>query len=186
MINSPELTEQELDQLRYPVGKLQLQEQYSPRQLDELIHKIEIFPADLLQVTSQLKKEDLNYRYRPGGWNIREIIHHISDSHTNAYIRIKLALTEENPTVKPYDENKWVLTADALSDDMEGSLSIIKNLHKKMIMILKSVSHKDLERTYYHPDMKRNVALSQLLGIYGWHGHHHLAQINVALEKKFR
>ena len=179
------LSEQELEQLKYPTGKMLYEEVYTPEIIQKLITKIEQFPSDLKETAKNLKKEDLNCKYRPEGWNIKQIIHHISDSHLNAYIRTKLALTEENPTVKPYNEKAWALTIDALDDNFESSILIIENIHKKLISILKSLELKDFDRTYFHPDMKRNVPLTNLLSIYAWHGHHHLAHIQTALAKRF-
>jgi hypothetical protein len=179
------LSEQELEQLKYPTGKLQWETEYTPEVIRKLIAKIEQFPADLRTLAGSLTKEDLSYGYRPGGWNIRQIIHHISDSHINAYIRTKLAITEENPTIKPYDENKWAAMVDANDDNIEVSILITENIHKKLVPILKSLDFEDFDRTYYHPDMKRDVPLGQLLSIYAWHGHHHLGQIKTALLKRF-
>ncbi len=179
------LSEDELEQLKYPTGKLSYEQHYSDTIRENLITRIERLPADLRAVTISLQAVELSYRYRPDAWNIRQIIHHVSDSHINAYIRLKLTLTEDNPTIKPYNENKWAVTTDALQDNLELSLSITENIHKKLVLLLRNMKEADFERTYFHPEMKRNVPLTHLLSMYAWHGHHHLAQIKVAREKKF-
>jgi hypothetical protein len=179
------MNERELELLKYPTGKLEFQAEYSPLVIAGFIENIEQLPAYLKEILKTVKETDLGYRYRPNGWNIRQIVHHIGDSHMNALIRAKLTLTEENPTIKPYDENKWAALADTNSADISISIPIIEGVHKRLVLLLKSLDHKEYSRTYYHPESKREFTLAQLLNIYSWHGKHHVGQIKVALNKKF-
>lgn len=185
MSNTTSLTEQELESLKYPVGKLAWENEYTPEVIDSLIRHIETFPTLLNSTAQQLKESDLAYSYRPGGWNIRQIIHHLADSHSNGLIRNKLALTEENPTIKPYNENKLAALADSLVMPIDASVLILNGVHARWSYLLRSMQHGDFSRTYFHPEHQKTWSLAQLLSIYAWHGRHHIGHITTALEQKF-
>jgi hypothetical protein len=179
------MTTSELEQLKYPEGKIQWETDYTPEVLNALIEKIEAQPGKLYQTVHALSLEQLKYSYRPGGWNVQQIIHHIADSSLNAYIRTKLTLTEDRPVIKPYNENKWADLFDSEHADFLVSVHMLDTIHKRWVVLLKSLNANDFDREYFHPEMDRNVSLKHLVSIYAWHGDHHIAQIKVALEKKF-
>ena len=175
----------ELEALKYPTGKLEWEKDYSMAVIQSLIDKIEKQPDNLREVVQGISADNQNYSYRPGGWTIRQIIHHVSDSHLNAYIRTKLALTEDCPTIKPYDENKWADLFDTAHADFLISVHLLDTIHKRWVILLRSLKREDFDREYFHPEMKRKVPLTHLLSIYAWHGDHHIGQIRGALKNKF-
>ena len=146
---------------------------------------MEALPALLENTIKSIPVIDLKYKYRPEGWNIAQIVHHLADSHANFHTRLRLTLTEELPTVKPYDENKWALLTDANDTNFEASLNILKGVHVRAVQLLNTLTEKDFARQYHHPDNKKDFSLFWLLSLYAWHGKHHVAQIKNALEHKF-
>lgn len=132
---------------------------------------------------SVIKK--LALHYRPEGWTIRQVVHHCADSHSNAFTRFKLALTEENPSIKPYKENLWAELPDVTTAPVDWSLKIIANIHKRWVVLLKSMSIADFERTYFHPESNRVWKLFEVLALYAWHCNHHLAHVKQAKKMKF-
>lgn len=166
----------------YPIGKLLLPATYSEAVINKLIQDIHVLPEHLKAVSKKInKKKKLTYSYREGGWNVEQIIHHIADSHMNALVRFKLALTENNPTVKPYDENLWAETVDNQLP-VKNSIRLLKAIHAKWTILLENMDKNDFKRTYFHPEMNRTVSLEEMLATYAWHGKHHVAQIAVALK----
>lgn len=178
------ISEQELESLKFPDGRLNFEASYSPEVIDRLIAEIEQFPPHLNNLAQSLKQSDLEYRYRPGSWTVRQILHHLADSHSNGLIRNKLALTEDNPTIKPYDENAFAALPDS-EMTVDSSVLMINGIHARWSYLLRSMKHGDFARTYFHPENKKQWSIAQLLNIYAWHGKHHLAQIKVALQHKF-
>lgn len=166
----------DIEFLKYPIGKFKLPEQVSPEMIDEAIVQIKSFPSHLFKAVSPLSFVQLDMPYRPGGWTVRQLIHHCADSHMNAFIRFKLALTESNPTVKPYDEAAWANLSDA-SLPIESSLAIIQAIHFKWGKLLDSMKSEDFKKTYFHPEKKRNQELEEVTLMYAWHSQHHLAHI---------
>lgn len=166
----------------YPIGKLLLPATYSEAVINKLIQDIHVLPEQLKAVSKKInKKKKLTYSYREGGWNVEQIIHHIADSHMNALVRFKLTLTENNPTVKPYDENLWAETVDNQLP-VKNSIRLLKAIHAKWTILLENMDKNDFKRTYFHPEMNRTVSLEEMLATYAWHGKHHVAQIAVALK----
>lgn len=166
----------------YPIGKLLLPATYSEAVINKLIQDIHVLPEQLKAVSKKInKKKKLTYSYREGGWNVEQIIHHIADSHMNALVRFKLSLTENNPTVKPYDENLWAETVDNQLP-VKNSIRLLKAIHAKWTILLENMDKNDFKRTYFHPEMNRTVSLEEMLATYAWHGKHHVAQIAVALK----
>lgn len=173
---------EELNLRIYPLGKLKQPEDYTETVINKLIQDIRILPDHLKSVSKKLnKKKKLEYSYRDGGWNVAQLIHHIADSHLNAFIRFKLALTENNPIIKPYDENLWSETAD-IELPVKTSIRLIKALHSKWTALLENMDKNDLKRTFFHPEHNRRISLQEALAMYAWHGKHHVAQIEVALK----
>lgn len=166
----------------YPIGKLVYPASYNETELNKLIQDIRILPEQLKAVCKKVnKKKKLQYTYREGGWTIEQIVHHIADSHLNAFIRFKLALTENNPTIKPYDQNLWAETTD-IQLPLKVSVRLVKSIHAKWVNLLENMDKNDWKRTFYHPEYNKTITLEQTLALYAWHGKHHVAQIEVALK----
>jgi DinB family protein len=171
-----------LEDLKYPVGKFtKVSGSLGNAERAGFINDIEQTPAIIRSLVKGLTDAQLATPYRPGGWTIRQVVHHVPDSHMNAYIRFKLAVTEENPTIKPYEEARWAELVDGRSEPIAASLDLLEALHKRWVVFLRSMSAADFGRTYFHPEMKSAVTLDQALAIYGWHGKHHAAHIRQAL-----
>ncbi|NNK81075.1 MAG: putative metal-dependent hydrolase [Flavobacteriales bacterium] len=169
--------------LRFPIGEF-----IKPTSLDlptrsKYIEIIADFHSKMVQISSGLK-EELNWRYRPDGWTIAQVIHHCSDSHMNALIRFKLTLTEDSPTIRPYFEDRWAELADTLESNIENPLEIIKGVHNRWTILLNSMKNSDFEKHYVHPELGETYTLDQALANYEWHCRHHFAHIEQALEHK--
>lgn len=161
---------------RYPIGKYQPQP-YSERQREEWINDIRFLPASLENEIINMDEAELNSPYREGGWTIKQLVHHVADSHMNAYIRFKLALTEENPTIKTYDEKKWAELSDTANLPCNVSLTLLHALHLRWHELLKNMNTGDWDKTVFHPEHKKQLTLWFLLGMYSWHGRHHVAHV---------
>ncbi|CAM4290439.1 metal-dependent hydrolase [Bacillus manliponensis] len=159
--------------LRYPIGLFTYKEEIDS--IEKWIQEIEELPTKLKVATENLNEEQLNTPYRPGGWTVRQVVHHVADSHINSYTRFKLALTEENPTIKPYMEEKWAELSDSQLP-IEVSLTLLESLHTRWTHLLRSLSAADLEKAFYHPDTGA-TKLKVAIGLYAWHGKHHTAHI---------
>ncbi len=167
--------------LKYPIGKFIKPETINDTTIRQWIGDIEQFPELLETLVEPLSIEQLNWRYRPDGWMIKQVVHHCADSHINSLIRFKLALTEDAPTIRPYFEDRWAALVDSLDDDLSDSLLLIKGLHSKWATLLNSLSEQDLDKTFIHPEHGKSFTLRENIGIYAWHGHHHLGHIRQAL-----
>lgn len=161
--------------IRYPIGSFQPVEEITSNKLEAWINDIEELPALLRNVVKNLSNEKVDTPYRPGGWTVRQVIHHLADSHMNAYIRLKLTLTEETPTVKAYDENKWAELVD-YSLPIETSLLLLESLHVHWTYLLRHLTPEDMKRKFLHPE-NGEVTLDRLIALYAWHGKHHVAHI---------
>lgn len=168
-----------LEALKYPAGKFKAPEAFTKELLTGYIKDISAFPSLIKAEVSALGDKGLGLQYRPGSWTIRQIVHHCADSHMNAFIRFKLALTEDNPTVKPYVEQRWAELSDSLGNP-GPSLQILEGLHARWTDLLLSIDKDALKRTFFHPEHKKEVKLEEVLGLYAWHGNHHLAHIKQA------
>lgn len=168
-----------MEALKYPIGKLVVPETITETHLRTWIDQIAEFPTLLRQEVKDLTPDQLEWRYRPGGWCIRQVIHHCADSHLNSQARFKLALTEERPTIKPYLENKWAELADSNSP-IEWSLDFLDALHRKWIFLLKNLSPADFEKDYFHPERNQYLTLKWTVALYAWHGRHHLGHLKLA------
>ncbi len=170
------MTETNLDELKYPIGKFEYEGELTEVLKNKYIRDFEEAPSLLRNAVKGLTDEQLNTTYRPGGWTIKQVVHHLPDSHMNSYIRFKLALTEDNPAVKPYDENLWAQLADSINTPVPVSLDLFDSLHKRFVTLLKSMTLEDYGKTFLHPK-NGLVSLGKTLGIYAWHGKHHVAHI---------
>ena len=170
------MTELELNKLRYPIGGMPTPLTFNELELKNWILDIERFPAQFRTATQNLTPSQLDTPYRPKGWTVRQVVHHVADSHINAYIRLKNALTEDNPTIKPYEEHLWAELPDSKMP-IEISLKIIENIHLRMVEILRGLSETDFQRTFFHPGSQKTFSIKTLAAMYSWHGQHHLAHI---------
>lgn len=177
------MEETELYQLQYPIGKPQLPELISVEQRTDWIAILEALPDRMAQLVTPLSEAQLEQPYREGGWTIRQVIHHVSDSHHHSYIRFKWALTEEDPVIKPYQEKEWANLFDTRTAPISLSLLHLSAVHAKLVQLLRGLTEEQWQRTFRHPEGNRQVTLSQNLGHYVWHGNHHYAHIKNALDK---
>ena len=162
--------------LQYPVGKFATPAQVTQADRERYIANIEATAAKLLGALDGLKSEHLEIPYRRGGWSIRQIVHHIPESHMNSYIRFKLALTEDKPTIRPYDENGWAVTNEVAATPINVSVELTDALHKRWAMLLRSMNQSDFERELVHPALG-TLVVHNMLALYDWHARHHVAQI---------
>ncbi|WP_059049691.1 YfiT family bacillithiol transferase [Paenibacillus senegalimassiliensis] len=161
---------------RYPIGLFEFEGAVTPAQREVWIKEIAALPARMREAVEGLSEEQLNLNYREGGWSLRQVVHHVADSHMNAYIRFKLALTEDTPTIRPYYEERWAELADSRAG-VEVSLSLLEALHHRWVILLESLSDADYEKSFIHPATEQTTSLGYNLGNYAWHGNHHLAHI---------
>ncbi len=170
----------ELEELKYPIGKFTSATEFTNKLKQECLNNLEQLP-DLvgLEYIKLKSSNKLDTLYRPEGWTGRQVIHHLSDSHINALIRIKLALTEPHPTIKPYIESEWAKLKDATEMDPMISINLLVGIHAKLLYLYKSMSESEFNLTYFHPESKRDYKLSTMLEIYSWHGKHHLEHLRI-------
>ena len=161
---------------RYPIGPFKMPESVGASQRVEWINSIAQTPARLRTAVEGLTEAQLDTPYREGGWTVRQVVHHVPDSHMNAYIRFKLALTEDEPTIKPYNEGGWARLTDSTATPIQTSLTLLEALHERWAILLRSLSQAQWGRAYIHPEAGR-VGLERALGMYAWHGSHHVAHI---------
>lgn len=162
--------------LRYPIGRYEPPKQITAADRAQWLRELEELPANLKQAVAGLRDPQLETPYRPGGWTVRQVVHHLPDSHLNSYQRFRLALTEVAPAIKPYDEAAWAELSDAKTAGIEMSLSLLAALHDRWITLLRSLSEADLKRTVRHPEWGE-ITLDWMLGLYAWHSRHHVAHI---------
>jgi hypothetical protein len=168
--------------LRYPIGTFAPKDQYTPEEISAFVDRIETLPARLEAAVQHLTPAQFDTPYRAGGWTVRQVVHHVADSHLNSYIRVKWTLTEPTPTIKAYDEKAWAETPDYQLDPAL-SLQLLKALHAKWVALYRSLRADDLQREFIHPETKKSVRLDRLAGLYAWHGDHHLAHITGLKER---
>ena len=172
------MTPENLEQLKYPIGKPEIPEKIETSHLFEWVDILEKFPQQLIQLVQHLSNEQLDTPYRPSGWTVRQVIHHLADSHHNSYTRFKWALTEDNPMIKAYDEKAWAQLHDSKSAPILLSLNQLSALHAKWVYFLKGLSFQELKQTFIHPDGNKEISLAENVGIYAWHCVHHYAHIH--------
>jgi DinB family protein len=161
---------------RFPIGKFHFDGTMTEQQKAQCLDDIEQTPARLRAAVRGLNDQQLDTPYRDGGWTVRQVVHHVPDSHMNSYVRFKLALTEDEPTIRPYMENLWAELPEAKSAPIELSLSLLESLHKRWILALREIKPEDWKRNLRHPELGL-VSLEKNLAIYAWHGKHHVAHI---------
>ena len=168
--------------LQYPIGRFSWSGPNSEDDRKRYIDEIEQAPARLRAAVTGLSNAQLDTPYRPGGWTVRQVVHHVPDSHLNSYVRFRLALTEKEPTIKPYDENQWAELTDARTAPIEMSLTLLESLHSRWILLLRGLHASDFAREFRHPELG-TVSLDKNLALYAWHGRHHVAHITSLRER---
>jgi len=165
-----------MEDLRYPIGKFKYDGAVTDEQKQSFLSDIAQTPAHLRKAIDGLSDAQLDTPYRPGGWTVRQVVHHLPDSHMNSYVRFKLALTEDEPTIKPYAEDLWAQLADTAATPVETSLMLLDSLHDRWVRLLRSLTAAQWKRTFRHPELGP-MNLEKTLAIYAWHGKHHVAHI---------
>jgi len=168
--------------LRYPIGKFAYGT-YVEEQKPQYLNEIEQTPAWLRAAVKGLSDAQLDTPYRPGGWTVRQVVHHVPDSHLNCYVRFKLALTEDEPTIKPYAEDRWAELGDSRATPIEVSLTLLESLHDRWVRLMRSLSPQDWKRTFRHPE-HGVMSLDKTVAMYAWHGRHHVTQITSLRERE--
>ena len=171
------------DDLRYPIGKF-IPQPFSNTQKEKWLLDIKFLPDDLEQAVLNLDAAQLDTPYREGGWKVKQLVHHVADSHMNAYVRFRLGLTEKNPSIKPYEEGEWAKLKDSEIIPINVSLTLLHCLHQRWYAFIKDLSESEWERTVFHPEHKKEISLWELLGMYSWHGKHHVRHITALRERK--
>ena len=172
-----DLSTSELEKLKYPIGKFRWPKSVSDEDLKGYVREIKSLPEKLDLEVSGLSETQLSTPYRPGGWTVRQTINHIFDSHINSYTRFKLALTEDKPIIRGYEEADWAELADGQNFPVNTSLQMIKNLHHRWVYLLESLTDEQWNSVFIHPEMKKEISLKSNAALYDWHGNHHLAHI---------
>jgi len=170
-----------MDDLRYPIGTFNFDKEVPEKRIKTLIDQIEALPELLIRAVKNLTQEQLDTPYRPDGWTIRQVVHHLADTNMNAYIRIKLAMTEDKPTIKTYQEALWAELDDSQLP-VELSTQLLEGLHKRWVTLLRSLSSSGLDRELIHPDLGI-LTIKKLIALYAWHGNHHLVQITAGVSR---
>ena len=165
-----------MEDLRFPIGKY-IEQPYSDEKLQEWLLDIQYLPHHLENAILNLDEHQLETPYRPGGWTVKQLVHHMADSHMNSYIRFKLGLSEDNPTIKPYNQDAWATMPDANNLPTNISITLLFSLHKRWSELLSSFSADQWNRTVYHPEYKKQMTLWYMLGLYAWHSKHHVAHV---------
>ena len=172
-----------MDELKYPIGKFKFPEKISPADRTTFIREIEETPASMRAAVKGLNDAQLDTPYRPGGWTLRQVVHHVPDSHMNSYIRFMLACTEDSPTIRTYEEQLWAELPEAKTGPIAMSLNLLDALHIRWVMRLKNLGPDDFSKTFVHPQLGP-VALERALALYAWHGKHHVAHITTTRKRQ--
>ena len=168
-----------MENRQYPIGKFEPPAVFTPEIIAQWIDEIEALPRQVESVVKKMSEAQLDTAYRTGGWSARQVVHHIADSHMNAYIRVRLALTEDNPTAKSYSEELWAELSDARTAPVQLSIDLLAGLHTRWALLLRSLTPEQLKRTLFVPYFDRHVAIEYIIGMYAWHGKHHLEHIKL-------
>ncbi len=175
--------EDQLEELKYPIGRYLKPEAHTPELRKEWITVLQALPSWMDACIENLDEHQLLTPYREGGWNIQQVVHHVADSHMNAYIRLKLALTEDNPTIKPYAEAAWAELVDSKVVPVNVSVTLIHALHRRIVALLQNMDTAAWERSYFHPEHQRDFPLWEVVAMYAWHSRHHTEHIRKLRER---
>ncbi len=166
-----------IETLKYPIGKPTIPTVIEPTHVQDWIQSISQFPSRVTKEVTHLTAKELCYKYRPEGWTIQQVVGHCIDSHMNSIIRFKLTLTEDNPTIKPYQEAQWAALTDTVNFSIQSSTQLLAGIHQRWVFLLEQLETSQLQRTYIHPDGNEHISLQEALAIYAWHCNHHLQHI---------
>lgn len=173
-----------MENLRYPIGRFQAPTSFDCDLVEKYIHQLSVLPPYFAQTALELSPTQLKQSYRPEGWNAIQIVHHLADSHMNAFIRFKLALTETEPNIKPYQENLWSNLPDSNQAGISSSLQILSGLHYRWVLMLKNMSEREFMKSISHPEYPEKQSLFYLLSYYAWHAEHHLGHLKIIHQQK--
>jgi uncharacterized damage-inducible protein DinB len=172
-----------MSDLRYPVGRFGVEGEITPARRESWISEVAEAPGLLRAAVLGLSDTQFDSPYREGGWTVRQVVHHLPDSHLNAYVRFKLALTEENPTIRPYEEARWAELPDTAGTQIGVSLMLLEALHRRWVVLLRALTEPQWARTLFHPEHQKDFRLDGLLALYAWHGRHHVAHITALRDR---
>lgn len=162
---------------RYPVGKFEFPQQVTAADRARWLDELAALPAKFRAALAGLSEQQLDTPYREGGWTVRQVAHHLADSHLNAYTRVKLALTEDTPTIKPYDQEAWAKLPDTQRTPLAVSLTLLEALHARLVTLLRALTPEEMQRRFRHPELGTTISIEQLLAMYAWHGRHHSGHV---------
>ncbi len=168
-----------MEDLQYPIGKFSYPTEFTSADIEQWIADIEKLPETFNIVAGSMSEDELNTRYRPDGWTSRQVIHHVADSHMNAYVRFKWVLTEESPTIKAYFEDRWAELQDTQDTPITTSLTLLTTLHERWVALMRSLTFEDFHKFYVHPEYGKQYTLGAAAKLYAWHGKHHLAHLQI-------
>lgn len=168
-----------MEKLKYPNGKFEYGKSYSNADIEKNTQEIEALPRKVKELLTSFSEADFNRSYREGGWSARQIIHHMADSHMNAYIRTKLTLTENSPVIKPYKQDLWANLADTELTPISNALQLLELIHQRWVVLLKNLKASDFKRTYIHPEYNKTFPLDEMIALYAWHGNQHFAHLQL-------
>ncbi|WP_428223727.1 YfiT family bacillithiol transferase [Flavobacterium sp.] len=171
----------QLENLKFPIGTFEYNPNDQPQPIQKWLDVLREFPQHLETSVQDLTPAQMHWRYRPDGWAILQVVHHCADSHMNSFTRFKLALTEENPVIRPYEEHLWANMSDELTADVSSSMAILKGVHQRWVYFLERLSPDEWQKTFVHPASQKTYTLVEALGLYAWHCAHHLAHIHQAI-----
>jgi hypothetical protein len=169
---------QDLETLRYPIGRFQFVSNYSEKERNDYLKKIEALPKRLKNLVKNWSDEQLATPYRPDGWTVKQLIHHIADSHMNSYVRFKWTLTEDRPTIKAYYEDRWAKVQDSNETPISISLDLLTSLHQRWLILMRNLTESEWQCSFIHPETNREITLMELMPLYAWHSEHHFEHIN--------
>ncbi len=175
----------DLEKLKFPIGEFHKPENISTGEITKWIKEIELFPSRVKELTEGLSDEELDQKYKPEGWSIKQVVHHCADSHMNSFIRFKLSLTEDSPTIKPYFEDRWAEMPDYLEVPVSSSIKILEGLHLRWVKLLSSLNQSDLNKEFVHPEHGKRFSVAENIGVYAWHSNHHLEHVKLALNSPY-
>lgn len=169
----------DIEARKYPIGKRKIPAEYTEAIVRVMINDMQALPEDVSKIALSLSKKQLHSSYREGGWSAIQLIHHLADAQVNAYIRLKLALTEENPVVKTFEEDLWAVQPEAMTENIRPSLMMLQAAHERMCNTFSAMSAEEWHRTFFHPVSQRSVNMLEHLSMYHWHGRHHLGHLRI-------